>query len=47
MVFLVEHQASIRRKCQQPFHGFNILYLCMVQTAAELPVFQQRRRTDE
>ena len=30
MVFLVEHQVSIRRERQQPFYGFNILYLCMV-----------------
>ena len=47
MVFLVEHQAPIRRKGQQPFRGFNILNLCVVQAAAELPVFQQRCCRDE
>src|ERR1700677_5036440 len=47
MVFLVEYQTSIRRKRQQPFRGLHILYLGMVQAAAELPIFQQRCCTDE
>ena len=47
MVFLVEDQAPIRRKGEQPFRGFHILYLGMVEAAAELPVFQQRCSADE
>ncbi len=40
MVLLMEYQTPVGRKGEQAFRGFNILYLCVVQAAAELPIFQ-------
>jgi hypothetical protein len=47
VIFLVEHQASVRGKREQPLGGLNVLYLRMVELARELPILQEGCATNE